>query len=311
MPPDELAGTAARTTSATLLPRPLRPGDIDRLYLDGHPRIGGEEAAGLLMRSPGSSFWIPETSEFIIVTPWRHRPDLVTVHTFGAFANEDALLAAAMDHARGMGLAGFVIVDLSETRHPSFYERHGLLRYEEIVTYEHRRPDRVALDAGNRGLDFQQVTEADRDLRDAVLALDHAAFPWFWWNSGAEFDTYLDYPGVEIWAGIRDHDVVSYAGITQYRRWSHLDRIATRPGDQGTGVGRATLAFAMERMVQRGGRRIALSTQGNNMRSRRLYDRAGFVRTPFDDYSIFVAPFDEARIFAGPGANQQSPVEKE
>jgi GNAT superfamily N-acetyltransferase len=129
--------------------------------------------------------------------------------------------------------------------------------------------------------------------------LDNIAFPWFWWNSPEEFDAYLDYPGVEIWAGIREHEVVAYVGTTHYRSWAHLDRIATRPDLQGTGIGRAALTFAVKTMVGGGSRRIALSTQGNNSRSRALYQRSGFVRTPADDYSVFVAVFNESLVRAG------------
>jgi len=292
------------TESIDTAPRQLWPQDVDRLLIDHHPRVSSGEAAEIVARSPGSSFWIPATSEFILVTPWRHRDELVTVHTFGAFANEDRLLGAAIEHARHEGKAGFVVVELNETRHPSFYARHGLDLFEEIVTYEHRRPLRMPLRRKSPGLDFVQVTAGVPDLLAEVLDLDHESFPWFWWNSREEFEVYLTYPGVEIWAGIREHEVVSYAGITQYRRWSHLDRIATRPADQGTGIGRATLAFAMNRMVQRGGRRVALSTQGKNTRSRTLYERAGFDRTPVDDYSVFVVAFDHDRIHVGaPGAD--------
>lgn len=283
----------------TLEPRQLWPADVSRLHLDHHARLGAAEAASLLLESPGSSFWIPETSEFILVTPWRHRAELATVHTYGAFANEDVLLRAAMDFARDQGRAGFVVVDVHETRNPGFYARHGLVRFEDIVTYEHRRPFNIGGAAVPGGIAFRRVDGEDGGLLRAVHDLDHDAFPWFWWNSQEEFVAYLDYPGVEIWAGIRDHEVVSYVGMTQYRNWAHLDRIATRPDLQGSGIGRAALKFAVETMVKGGGRRVALSTQGNNSRSRGLYQRSGFVRTPVDDYCVFVASFNETLVHSG------------
>ena len=279
-------------------PRQLWPADVSRLHLSNHPRLSSAEAASLLLESPGSSFWIPTTSEFILVTPWRHRSELVTVHTYGAFANEDMLLHAAMEFAREQGRAGFVVVDINETRRPGFYARHGLERFEEIVTYEHRRPFSLASGAIPNAVEFRRVVGFDLDLLRAVQELDNIAFPWFWWNSPEEFDAYLDYPGVEIWAGIREHEVVTYVGTTHYRSWAHLDRIATRPDLQGTGIGRAALTFAVKTMVEGGGRRVALSTQGNNSRSRGLYQRSGFVRTPADDYSVFVAVFNESLIYA-------------
>lgn len=284
----------------SLEPRQLWPADVSRLHLESHPRLTADEAVRLLAQRPGASFWIPGTGEFIIVTPWRHRAELVTVHTFGAFAHEDVLLNAAMVQAREQGSAGFVVVDINETRRPSFYVRHGLRRIEDIVTYEHRRPARLAsMGADDAGLGFRRVVRAEPALLRHVLELDHAAFPWFWWNSVEEFQAYLGYPGVEVWAGLRNNDVVAYIGSTLYLQWGHLDRIATRPELQGTGIGRAALSFAAKLMLDRGCRRLALSTQGNNERSRGLYQRSGFVRTPNDDYGIFVAPYDETRIFTG------------
>jgi ribosomal protein S18 acetylase RimI-like enzyme len=280
-------------------PQPLQPEDVPRLHLDNHPRLNAVEASTLLRQRPGDSFWIPHTGEFIITSQWRHRQELDTVHTFGAFGHEDALLRAAMARAREQGRAGFVVVDINESRKPSFYIRHGLHRFEEIVTFENRRPTQLATGPIEGGLVFRQVDGTDRGLLESVIALDNATFPWFWWNSSEEFDAYIGYPGVEIWAGIRDHEVVTYAGTTQYRRWSHLDRIATHPDLQGNGLGRAALTHAVRESVRHGARRMALSTQGNNDRSRRLYQRTGFERTPGDDYCIFLASFDDARVHAG------------
>lgn len=286
-------------TPSSKEPRQLWPGDVPELRLDSHPRLGPQEAATLLQQRPGASFWIPASGEFILVTPWRHRAELVTVHTFGAFASEDILLNAAMTWAGNQGNAGFVAVDINETRQPSFYLRHGLRRIEDIVTYEHRRPSTLAAAAVEPGLDFRRVELGGSGLLRDVLDLDHAAFPWLWWNSPEEFRAYLGYPGVEVWAGVRNNEVVAYTGSTQYRRWGHLDRIATRPDLQGTGIGRASLAFAARMMMQRGCRRVVLSTQGNNERSRGMYQRAGFARTPLDDYGIFVASYNDSLIYAG------------
>jgi ribosomal protein S18 acetylase RimI-like enzyme len=280
-------------------PQPLLASDLPRLRLEQHPRLNPDEAVGLLEERPGASFWIPATAEFVLVTPWRHRSELVTVHTFGAFANEEVLLRAAMTEARARGAAGFVVVDINETRHPSFYTLHGLRQIEEIVTYEHRRLSRLASEAPAPTIDFRRVDGTDPALLDEVLAVDHAAFPWFWWNSSDEFQAYLGYPGVEVWAGVQGGEVVAYTGSTHYLQWGHLDRIATRPDLQGSGIGRATLSFTARRIVARGSRRLALSTQGNNQRSRTLYQRSGFVRTPNDDYSVFVASFDDGLVYAG------------
>ncbi len=286
-------------TSRAIHPRQLWPSDVSRLRMDLHPRLSAAEAASVMLQSPGASYWIPESEEFIIVTPWRHRREVATVHTFGAFANEDLLMQAVISQARASGKAAFVVVDLNEIRSESFYLRHGLTPFEDIVTYSHRNPDSVTGAGLDKDLRFRQVEHEDRDLLDAVVDLDHRAFPWFWWNSEAEFDAYLDYPGVEVWAALNGGDVVGYAGITRYRKWAHLDRIATSPGHQGKGVGREMLSFVARDMARKGARSVALSTQGNNHRSRSMYERAGFVHTPRDDYGIHLVSFNDELVYSG------------
>ena len=291
MPASPIAARNRHRGHPAVIPQPLFSGDLPGLMLEDHPRVSTDIAEKVLNQSPGSSWWIPATSEFILVTPWRHRSELVSIHTLGAFANEHVLMAAAMDHARLSGKAGFVVVDLNELRQPVFYQRHGLVETEKIITFEHRQPALAIAGQPKADLEFRRVTAANGDLYEQVIALDHSAFPWFWWNSRTEFETYLAQRGVEIWVGICDDAVVTYAGITLYHRWGHLDRIATTPDLQGQGIGRDMLTFALARVVQLGGRRVALSTQGSNFRSRSLYEHIGFRHTPIDDYVVYTAEF--------------------
>jgi ribosomal protein S18 acetylase RimI-like enzyme len=284
-------------------PRQLWPADVSRLRLDHHPRIDGADAAALLVQAPGASYWLPETAEFLLVTPWRRRPELVTVHTFGAFGNEPLLLDAVFAQAEADGRAGLVLVDINEARQPQFYARHRFERLEEIVTYTHRFPSRLGAMYREPDLAFARVDFEEPALLRAVEELDHAAFPWFWWNSGSEFHAYLADPSVELWAGVLGGDVVAYIGITSYRRWGHLDRIATLPGLQGRGIGRAALSFSAGRLAELGARQMALSTQGRNQRSRTLYQQSGFQRTPRDDYAIHARVIDRARIHAPAGCD--------
>jgi len=50
--------------------------------------------------------------------------------------------------------------------------------------------------------------------------------------------------------------------------------------------------MAVRRMAELGARRVGLSTQGENARSRTLYTRSGFDRTREDDYALFAVVFD-------------------
>lgn len=272
--------------------RQLWPADIPRLRLESHARLDEADAAALVIQAPGASFWIPETGEFLLVTPWRHRADIITIHSASAFANETALIRAVVDNGRVAGYAAFVIVNVSETRRPSFYARNGLTRLETIVTYQHRRAGHLAAIEPVAGLRFERVGAEDRQAIAWLQNVDRQAFPWLWRNSAAEFDTYLRYPGVDVRLGWLDGEAVCYTGTTRYRQWGHLDRIAAVPTQQGRGLGRQMLAMVGREMVASGIRRIALSTQADNARSRSLYAAAGFERTPEDDYDLFGVVLD-------------------
>jgi ribosomal protein S18 acetylase RimI-like enzyme len=275
---------------------------VPRLFLEGHGRIDAADAAALLVQAPGASAWVPETGEFLIVTPWRRRPQLVTIHTFGAFANEDVLMDAVAEQARFDQRAGIVLVDVNEVRKPSFYQRHGFEAFEHLVTYTHRHLGRLGRAPDVAGLEFVEVDGSEPALLAAVEDLDHRAFPWFWWNSGAEFSNYLVDPAVELWAGLLGGELVAYVGLTMYRRWGHLDRIAVAPDLQSRGIGLASLGFSARRLASQGARMIALSTQAGNSRSRALYEGTGFSRTPRDDYAVHVRALDPDRIRAVPGS---------
>ena len=282
-----------------LEPQVLTPDALRRIRLDLHPRLSASEALAILESRPHTSFWLPDSEEFILVDAWRRRTEMSSIHTFGAFANEDLLMSAVMSAAREDGQAAMVVVDINEIRKPEFFARHGFGIVEEIVTYAH--PDlRSAVEAmPPPRLTFQRLKDADEDLLARVIEVDHAAFPWFWWNSPAEFAEYLDYPGVEVWVGSLDGTVVGYAGMTRYHGWAHLDRIATRPSVQGQGYGREMLHHMMREAARHGARSLALSTQFNNRQSRHLYERSGFEATPRDDYAIHIASFDDARVLDG------------
>lgn len=282
-----------------LVPQPFTPEALQRIRFDLHPRLNAEEATGILEHRPDASFWIPDSEEFILVDAWRRRAEMSSIHTFGAFANEDLLMGAVMDAARESGQAAMVVVDINEIRSPAFFRRHGFDVVEEIVTYSHNDLLSAVEVMPHPRMRFHRLRQGDMSLLERVLTVDRAAFPWFWWNSAEEFDEYLDYPGVEAWVGTLDGEVLAYAGMTRYHGWAHLDRIATAPSVQGQGFGRETLQHMMREGVRHGAKSLALSTQEHNRQSRHLYERSGFEPTPRDDYSIHIASFDDARVLEG------------
>lgn len=275
--------------------RTLTPADIGGLAISSHPRLQDGDAEAMVIQAPGLSKWHPQSGDFILVTPWRHRPEIPSIGVSSAFRHEDELISAVLDASEKQGSAAFVLLETYETRRPTFYEKHGLNRIEQIITYEHGQPEQFLMSLRHRRQQFFELTRESGVLGEKILEVDHGAFPWLWWNSAEEFTSYLRLPNTGIWAGMIEGEVVSYVGFTHYRNWSHLDRIAIRPDVQRKGYGREALHFAVERMVEHGATTVGLSTQGNNAASRRMYESVGFRATPENDYDVFGIIFPSGR----------------
>src|SRR5207253_2002373 len=143
-----------------------------------------------------------------------------------------------------------VMTDFVGSRQPSFYGGMGLGLLQEVICYELRV---VPPDPPRGALAFTRVSTRREEDMTALLAVDHAAFPWLWWNSVAEFATYERVPGVELYIGADARGApVAYVGITHFRGWGHLDRIGVVPGMQGSGYGLETLRFAVHALARGG-----------------------------------------------------------
>ncbi len=280
----------------------LTPADLRRLRTTGNPRVDETDIRAILELAPGQSFWMPDTGEFILVAPWRHREELPAVHTLWSFSNDAPLIGAAHAAATERGAAALVMLETGERRRLSFYHQHGFNRIEIIRTYEHMEPEVLSRRYDSGVQRFTQVTPDRPDLLSLLLHLDHASFPWFWWNSPEEFASYLRFPGVEVWVGIREDEVVSYIGFTSFHRWAHLDRIAVDPEMQGHGLGRSAIAFAAQRMIRGGATRVGLSTQSSNRVSRHLYETLGFRHTRQSDYDVYGIVIDPDLVYRSAGA---------
>ena len=280
--------------------QPLRPEDVPLLNPAGNPRIDETDIDAIVRRHPNRSFWVPETGEFILVQPWRSRDDLPHIHTLWSFGNDGPLLDAAAGAAIGANAASLVMLETGERRKPAFYHRYGFDRVEGIRTYEHSEPEVLARMYSAGAVQFHRVTRGQAAMLPDVEKIDHASFPWFWWNTHEEFLGYISFPGVELWAGERGGQTVSYFGITQFHQWAHLDRIAVASGNQRAGLGKTTVGFAARRMLQSGAVRIGLSTQSGNRISRRMYESLGFRHTRQSDYDVYGLVFDAERVYRSP-----------
>jgi len=135
------------------------------------------------------------------------------------------------------------------------------------------------------------------------LKIDHAAFPWVWWNEPPEFLEYSEAPGVEMFIGRLDGRPVACLGITAYLGWGHIDRVAVLPELQGRGLGTDAVRFALRRLAASGAKRVGLSTQKGNIASQRVYERLGFRRAVTNDYRLYgkvlARPIGVTDMFSG------------
>jgi ribosomal protein S18 acetylase RimI-like enzyme len=265
--------------------RTLRPADVPSLRLPAGRNADVFRRA--LEAYPGRSVWIPDSYEYALLAPWRHRPEIASIDEFVAVRYVEPLLQAAYERCVAQGADLMLAIELESHRGQSRYARGGLGLLEEVITYE-IHADRAQWTPG-RSSRLRRVQTGDSQAIAEISRIDRAAFPWLWRNSLAEFDAYLSTPGVELALVEVQGAAVAYIGATSFSGWGHLDRIAVDPTFQGRGFGREALALAVAAMRRGGARRVALSTQRSNDRSQRLYEGFGFHRTPQLDYTLYGA----------------------
>jgi len=231
------------------------------------------ELTEAITANPHLAWRVEGTSEYVIGGHWRRRHEIGSVEELHARTSRSQLLAHLVQRLRDEGASLVVLGPTEQERNLSFYLTEDFRVVDEIVRYQ-----RLGTDAG-----CAQPTVAIRPLlpddRPALLAVDHAAFPWLWWNSEAEFDWYLGLPGVEAHVVTIAEQLVGYASFTIAGRQGHLDRLAVAPAEQGAGIGRALVCHTLARMALRRVERVALTTQVDNRRSAGLYRMLGFTRT--------------------------------
>ncbi|MBX6754510.1 MAG: GNAT family N-acetyltransferase [Thermorudis peleae] len=264
---------------------PLLPSDAHRVRLSWSSRYTPQALAQHLSAYPGLSCWIPESGEYVIAGPWRHRSEIIGILELSANQHAPVLLDYVSEAAHEHGARLLVMQEQHERRSPIFYANVGFTLIEQILVYELTVFHPPMPDGRLR---FERVSPDDPFVFGELLSVDHTAFSWLWRNSEAEFTDYLADPQVDVYLGRNAQgEAVSYVGVTRMRGWGHLDRLAVGRDYQGQGYGLASLTWAVWLLAQRGAHRVALSTQARNRRSRALYERFGFHRTPSFDYDIY------------------------
>lgn len=272
----------------------LTPEAVGRLRLSWDARFTVRELTEIARARPSLSVWNQRTGEFLIGAPWRHRREIAGIVELGASGGAIDLVDAFCTLAHRQGVTLVVASEQTERRRGDFYVHARLQPIEDIVIYDISRVRAKEPRPGN--LAFAPLDLRDADMVRELIRLDHAAFPWLWWNSDEEFAEYATAPGVRIDVA-RDEGgrAIAYVGTTRFRSWGHLDRIAVDPAIQGQGLGRTALDYAVSSLAAAGASRVGLSTQARNTRSRALYETYGFRRSASHDYRVYGRLLDNTR----------------
>jgi GNAT superfamily N-acetyltransferase len=125
------------------------------------------------------------------------------------------------------------------------------------------------------------ITHGDiRDL-DAVVRVDHAAFPPIFRMHPESLRTAIRTSNSFTLASLQKQ-VIGYQISMRYSDGAHLARLATLPEAQGTGVGGALLGEMLTSFQKRGAQFVTVNTQATNHQSLSLYHRFGFKENGVD-----------------------------
>lgn len=278
-----LTGEFGKKKESPIL-EPVTPEEVRQLNIGWNSQFN---TAGLRQHAadyPGLVRRVRGTGDYIVGSNWRRREDIGEILELQTRYYKAELLQSLLAEYTQRGYKSVVISPNELDEQLNFYHGQGFKEIERVVYYE--KPD-VSVNYVYRGtpINFRSL-QAEPNILDDLLAVDHAAFPWLWWNSAAELRYYQTQEGVTIYVGYLDNQPVGYFGFTIYEKWAHLDRLATIPEMQGKGIGAHLLATSIRLMATAGAKRVTLSTQNNNWQSQRLYEGFGFGRVQALEYNL-------------------------
>jgi ribosomal protein S18 acetylase RimI-like enzyme len=273
----------------------LTPDLAGRIRLPLTSRFTARSLAEHARLYPGMGLLADEGRQYIVAAPWRHRSEVAELVEVSRGNLRSYLVERLGEVLVDSGVKLLVLDYGLGALEPRFFRAEGFDLIERIIELE--RPDQPVDRIRAPGLAIHRYHAGDRE---AVLELERESFPWLWWNSPEEWESYTAAKEVEVVVGRVDRRVVGYAGFVVYGREGHLDRLAVREGEQGKGFGASLLSVSIERMRERGAKRISLTTQETNVRSQALYFRNGFRRSRWT-YEIHGKWLDEANGPPGPG----------
>jgi ribosomal protein S18 acetylase RimI-like enzyme len=252
---------------------PLTVETAARLRIPLFGRFSNADLVSAVQKYPDLAFVAHHHRQYALGSHWRRRPEIGEIVEVSRGVYRRQLAERLIEQFRQAD-AALIILDFEEGANEApFYHQLGFKAIDRIVEYE--RPG-CNLDAPVAARQIRPYRRGDRSDAAAVLAIERESFPWLWWNSPAELAAYESTPDVEMFVALDNIEPVGYAGITVRGAVAHLDRLAVKASRQRHGYGAALVAHCLGRLSRLGVRRVTLSTQEDNYRSRSLYERLGF-----------------------------------
>jgi ribosomal protein S18 acetylase RimI-like enzyme len=262
---------------------PLTPEQVRELHLGWNSHFTHDTLREHLSYFPDYSLRVAGSNEFIVGDVWRKRENIGQILETKASYNRLFLVNALVEEFGKRGFGAVVVGSDEQSNYLRFYKEIGFSELERIVYYE--KPNMfTALEYES---DEIKLVPFSSDRLVDLVAVDHASFPWLWWNDLPELSFYTVQGDVTVYLAYLNDKPVGYFGYTLYdEQWGHLDRLAVVPGMQGKHMGAYMLTFAIKDMARKGARRVTLSTQNNNIQSQKLYEGFGFQRVRNLEYSL-------------------------
>ncbi len=206
------------------------------------------------------------------VAAWRDRDDVAHLTPFGRRAFPASSIAPVLDRLRTEGYARAVTSALAPDEQAPFLAcgfetRHRLvLLSRRLDELEPVRPG--ALQRGRR-----------RD-REAVLAIDAAAFSGFWRLDRAGLDDALSATPATRFRLAVDGEPVGYAICGRGGDTGYIQRLAVDPKQHRRGIGRALVLDGLWWMARRGAHTAFVNTADDNVGAIDFYTHLGFDKLP-------------------------------
>ena len=189
-------------------------------------------------------------------------------------------LHRVLERLGGQGYSSVITAALHPDEAQSFLQA-GFSEYDRLRVLSHDLrdldPPRPRLAAAVR------LSRAGRSHRSEALEVDRAAFPLFWQLDDAALDDAITAtPRHRFRIASRGGRILGYAVTGRAGRQGFLQRLATDPAHQGSGIASELVVDALRWAARRRASRVLVNTQTDNDRALALYRRLGFRTTPTD-----------------------------